>query len=84
MQSIVVAEIVTELATRGEAKRLSGPELEALAGQISRLRDAQARIAEDGLIVPDVKGNPVEHPALAIERRAQDEIRKWGPLKGIG
>lgn len=72
---------VKELVERGDGARLSVPELEAVAGQIARLRDAQERIAREGLIVPDGKQNPVPHPALAIERAAQDEIRKWGPLK---
>ena len=29
-------------------------------------------------IVADPKGFAVPHPAIAIERVAQDEIRKWG------
>lgn len=50
--------------------------LEALAVQIARLRDARARIDEEGLIIEGDKGKPVEHPALAIERAAQTEIRR--------
>ena len=51
--------------------------LEALCVQVYRMRDAERRIAEDGLIVRDVKGNPVAHPALDIEKRAQVEVRTW-------
>ncbi|NMC35325.1 MAG: P27 family phage terminase small subunit [Veillonellaceae bacterium] len=57
---------------------ICGPDLEGYCGQVARLRDAQERLARDGLIVSDPKGNPIPHPALAIEKVAQDEIRKWG------
>jgi len=60
------------------AERIVGPHLEAYCGQVARLRDAQRRIAVEGLVVADSKGQPMPHPALAIERTAQDEIRKWG------
>ena len=56
----------------------AGPDLEAYAGQVARLRDAQSRIAAEGAIVADPKGNPIPHPALAIEKSAQAEIRAWG------
>lgn len=60
------------------SERIDGPDLEAYSGQIARLRDAQTRIAEEGLIVRDAKGQPIPHPAIAIEKAAQEEIRKWG------
>lgn len=56
---------------------VEGPALEAYAVQVARMRDAQARIDTEGLIVPDEKGRPVEHPALRVERAAQDEVRAW-------
>ena len=55
-----------------------GPDLEAYCTQVSRMRDAQARIDREGLIVADAKGNPIPHPAIAIEKAAQAEIRAWG------
>lgn len=76
--TLEISEIITELEDTPEARAMTRPELEALAGQIARLRDAQARIDKDGLIVQDGKSNPIEHPAIAIELKAQDEIRKWG------
>ena len=42
------------------------------------MRDAQARIDAEGLIVADAKGNPIPHPAIALERAAQSEVRAWG------
>jgi len=55
-----------------------GPQgLEAFCGQVYRLRAAEKRITEEGLVVQDSKGNPIPHPALAIEKQAQTEIRNW-------
>lgn len=57
--------------------------LEALCGQVYRLRDAQERVTKDGAVVGDAKGNPAPHPALAIERAAQSEIRQWVTKFGL-
>lgn len=66
-------------AAGADAHRIVGPDLEAYAGQVARLRDAQRRLAAEGVIIEDSKtGQPVPHPALAIERAAQVEIRTWG------
>lgn len=75
-----VQEIRKEvLAAYGDGSdRIDGPDLEAFCGQVARLRDAQARLATEGSIIADPKGVPIPHPAIAIERAAQDEIRKWG------
>ena len=69
-----------ELATRWPpgVPMPEGADFEAYLGQTARLRDAQQRIATDGMIVQDARGNPIPHPALAIERSAQSEIRTWG------
>lgn len=56
----------------------AGPRFEAWLGQVARLHEAQRLLDKDGLIVPDVKGNPVPHPALAIEKIAQEQLRAWG------
>lgn len=59
------------------ADGIAGPELEAYAGQVARLRDAQRRLAKEGLVVADPKGHPIPHPAIAVERAAQEQIRAW-------
>lgn len=51
--------------------------VEAVAGLLIRLRDAQEAISREGTIVDDGKGFPVEHPALLVEKRASAEIRGW-------
>lgn len=75
-----VAAVWTQVvdAYGGGADRIVGPDLEAYCGQVARLRDAQRRLATEGSVVADPKGFPIPHPAIAIERAAQDEIRKWG------
>ncbi len=70
-----VAAVWRELAPGSPSR---GPDFEAYCVQVARLRDAQRRIGAEGMVVADAKGNPVPHPALAIERAAQAEIRAWG------
>lgn len=55
-----------------------GPDLEAYCGQVARLRDAQRRLNDEGLVIADPKGFPIPHPAIQIELRAQEQIKKWG------
>lgn len=40
---------------------------------------ARAAVEADGLIVANEKGRPVPHPAIAVERSASAEMRKWLP-----
>lgn len=61
-----------------DAHRVVGPDLEAYCVQVARMRDAQARVDAEGLVVADHKGLPVPHPAIALERAAQAEVRAWG------
>jgi phage terminase small subunit len=55
-----------------------GPAFEAYCGQVAALREAERRVAAEGQVVADPKGNPIPHPGLAIARAAQAEIRAWG------
>lgn len=67
------------LSAWGDLRRdVEGPALEAYAGQVARLREAQRRLAKEGLVIADPKGNPIPHPAIVIERDAQAQIRSWG------
>lgn len=71
-----ISDIWDEMVTQVHPK-IGVAGLEALCAQVYRVRDAQERITEEGLVVADDKGNPVEHPAIKIERKAQNEIRRW-------
>lgn len=74
-----VAEVWSEIvAAHDDPERILGPALESYCGQVARLREAQRRLATEGLVIADPKGHPIPHPAISIERVAQDEIRKWG------
>lgn len=72
-----ILDVCRDVVASGGAPAIT-PELEAYAGQVVRLRDAQRRLAAEGEVVEDPKGFPIPHPAIAIERSAQDELRKWG------
>ena len=61
----------------GEGGLVPAPGFDAYCNQMAIERDAAGRIAAEGLIVADAKGQPVPHPALDIQRRAQAEIRSW-------
>lgn len=57
--------------------------LEAFCGQCDRLADARSRIALEGMVIEDARGNQVPHPALALERAAATQIaalaKRWRP-----
>lgn len=57
---------------------VEGPDLEAYCGQVATLREAEARVAREGMIVAGAKAEPIPHPALEVARKAQAEIRAWG------
>lgn len=44
--------------------------VEAIAQQIQLARDARARIDEEGIVVRDMKGSVIPHPAIKIEADA--------------
>lgn len=55
------------------------PGFDAYCGQVAIEREAAQRVAREGIVVADAKGNPVPHPALEIQRKAQAEMRAWVP-----
>lgn len=57
--------------------------LEAYCAQVGRMRDAQTRVDNEGLVVADEKGRPIPHPALEIERQAQIQARLWAEKLGL-
>ncbi len=72
------------LANNKRAKKMVGdntPEImiELLASQIGIADEARARIIEEGIVVRDMKGSVIKHPAIEIEQKAlkciQDIIR---------
>ena len=68
-------EIITANGLVGTIDR---PALEAYCTLVSRLRQARARVEEEGMVVTDPRGHVVPHPALLIERQTAEQIRAWG------
>lgn len=68
-------EIVADLGSTPDGVEAAGVESYAVA--VGRMRDAQARIDAEGMIIGDDKGRPTAHPALAIERAASAEVKRW-------
>lgn len=72
---IVWREIVHSNDLAGRVDRAA---LEAFCSIVARMREAQERVEDEGLVVADARGRVVAHPALAIERAAAEQIRAWG------
>ncbi|MGO2069655.1 terminase small subunit [Glutamicibacter arilaitensis] len=74
-----VREVWEEIVASNElAGTVDRQALEAYCHLIARLRAAQARIEEEGMVVRDTKGKVIPHPALEVERKMTDAIRAWG------
>lgn len=66
------------VASNDLAGRVDRAALEAFCTLIARMRDARARVDEEGMVVEDSRGRTIPHPALTIERQAAEQIRAWG------
>lgn len=54
-----------------------GDELAAFCNAVWLERDCARRVAEEGTIVADERGRPIAHPAIAVGRQAQQDIKNW-------
>lgn len=61
------------------ADRIAGPLLEEYAQAVAVAREARGRVDREGLVVADAKGSPIPHPALSVEAKALDTIRRLAP-----
>lgn len=64
-----------EVAPGLERKLVPAGTIEAYVVCLYRMRDAQARVDREGLLIADEKGRPIPHPALAIERACRSELK---------
>lgn len=55
-----------------------GPELDAYCECVALERDASRRVVMEGTIVADERGRPIAHPAIAVARQAQQDLKAWG------
>lgn len=75
---MVHLEVEARWASAGaDFSRCDGPDLEVYCGQVAIVRDAADRIAAEGMVIADPKGNPIPHPCVEIGRKAQAEVRAW-------
>jgi len=49
--------------------------IELLASQIGIADEARARIVEEGIVVRDMKGSVIKHPAIEVELKAIKAIQ---------
>ena len=49
--------------------------IELLASQIGIADEARARIIEEGIVVRDMKGSVIKHPAIEVELKAMRAIQ---------
>lgn len=59
-----------ELATEQTRDRTPQAVIEVIATQMERAEEARARINEEGIVVRDMKGSVIPHPAIKIETEA--------------
>lgn len=51
--------------------------VETVVALICRVREAERILRDEGMIVSNDRGVPIEHPAARIERGASAELRGW-------
>ena len=61
-----------------DPESILGPDFETYCVIVWRARDAARRTDSEGMVVNDERGNPTEHPARAIERKAQAAVKSCG------
>lgn len=66
------------IADAGNPDAIVPDELAAYCDCVALERDASARVAREGTIVADERGRPIAHPAIAVARQAQQDIKGWG------
>ncbi|MGP7815358.1 phage terminase small subunit P27 family [Glutamicibacter soli] len=74
-----VKEVWDEIvATNDIAGTVDRQALEAYCFLVSRLREAESRIDEEGMVVRDSRGKVQAHPALEVARKLNEQVRTWG------
>lgn len=69
--------LVKALAGDRELSEFDSRAVTIVAQLIERVQEAREIIAAEGAVVDRASGDPVEHPAVKVERMASAEIRGW-------
>lgn len=70
-------ELEAGLADGRELNEFDARAIKIVAQLIDRVREARMIIAEEGPVAAKESGEPIEHPAVKVERMASAEIRGW-------
>lgn len=77
-------EVIAELQEiPGLLSTLDGDVLSLYADAWQQFHDAQALIAEHGMIAHSEKGGAYQHPAVGIANKAREQITKLGSFFGL-
>ena len=77
--SPVAADVWRDLVRNSDTPDLIvGVEMEAYCECVALERDATRRVVTEGTIVSDERGRPIPHPAIAVARQAQQDLKGWG------
>lgn len=72
-----VGKIEERIRARSDLGGFDAVAVQIVAALIQRVRQAQQVIAMDGPLAAKESGEPIEHPAVKVERQASAEIRGW-------
>lgn len=70
-------ELEEGLADGRELNEFDARAVKIVAQLIGRVREARVIIDEEGPVAAKESGEPIEHPAVKVERMASAEIRGW-------
>ena len=70
-------ELEEGLADGRELNEFDARAVKIVAQLIGRIREAREIIAAEGPVAAKESGEPIEHPAVKVERMASAEIRGW-------
>ena len=70
-------ELERALGGDGDLSEFDARAVAIVAQLIGRVREAREIIAAEGPVAAKESGEPIEHPAVKVERMASAEIRGW-------
>lgn len=78
--AVVWREVVAAHEAVGDETigRKVGPRMEAFCSVMADMRDATERVARDGLLIQDARGQAIPHPAIEVKNSAVRELGRFG------
>lgn len=72
-----IEDLEKALGGDGDLSEFDARAVAIVAQLIGRVREAREIIAAEGPLAAKESGEPIEHPAVKVERMASAEIRGW-------